>query len=82
MRGSYARFFAMILTSTVIMWGLMYSLVLERDHLRFADTRFFMTSSRAQIRDPRVRKLADGIIAAQRREIAERDSLIHDLERE
>jgi hypothetical protein len=31
-----------------------------------------MTSERAQIRDPRVRKLADEIIEAQRREIAER----------
>jgi uncharacterized protein (DUF305 family) len=40
-----------------------------------------LTSSRAQIRDPRVRKLADGIIASQTREIAEMDSLIRELER-
>ena len=148
MKGSYARFGAMILTSTGVMFGLMYSLVVESDHIRFADTRFLMalymgammtiimlafmlhmyedkrkntaiftaaavmfvvclylarsqrtvgdvaymkamiphhsiailTSSRARISDPRVRKLADGIIAAQRREIAEMDSLIADLQ--
>jgi len=41
-----------------------------------------MTSERAHIRDPRVRKLADGIIEAQRREIAEMKYLIADLDRE
>ncbi|MEO8335054.1 MAG: DUF305 domain-containing protein [bacterium] len=149
MKGSYARFAAMLATSTVVMFVLMYSLVLEADHVRFADTRFLMalymgaamtvimlafmlgmyhdkrknaaifigsalvflvglylarsqqtigdvaymkamiphhsiailTSERARITDPRVRKLADGIISSQRREIAEMDSLIHDLGR-
>lgn len=38
-----------------------------------------LTSERAQIDDPRVRKLADGITEAQRREIGEMKSLIDDL---
>ncbi len=148
MRGSYARFFAMIVTSTAIMFALMYSLVFRAEHIWFADTRFLMalymgammaivmlafmlgmyrnkianigifagaallfaitlylarsqqtvgdvaymkamiphhsiailTSSRAHITDPRVRKLADGIIAAQKREILEMESLIRELD--
>lgn len=39
-----------------------------------------MTSRRANIADPRVRKLADGIIEAQVREIGEMKALIQDLE--
>ena len=39
-----------------------------------------LTSERARIRDPRVRQLADGIIRTQKREIAEMDRLIADLE--
>ena len=148
MHGSYKRFFAMIVVSTLIMWGLMSSLVLEADHVWFSDTRFLMalymgammtivmlafmlhmytdrrkntmiftgaaivfvaalylarsqrlagdvaymkamiphhsiailTSSRAQIKDPRVRALADEIISSQRREIGEMEGLIRDLE--
>ncbi|BBK42819.1 hypothetical protein STVA_28390 [Allostella vacuolata] len=38
-----------------------------------------LTSRRADIRDPRVRRLADGIIEAQLREIAEMERLIADL---
>lgn len=39
-----------------------------------------LTSERATIEDPRVRELADGIIEAQRKEIAEMKALISDLE--
>lgn len=39
-----------------------------------------LTSERAHISDPRVRKLADEIIEAQRREIEEMKALIKDLE--
>ena len=40
-----------------------------------------LTSSRADLRDPRVRELADSIIETQRREIAQMEALIEDLER-
>jgi hypothetical protein len=39
-----------------------------------------LTSSRARIEDPRVRKLADGIIASQTKEIGEMKNLIDDLD--
>ena len=39
-----------------------------------------LTSERATITDPRVRKLADGIIETQRREIEEMKALIKDIE--
>ena len=39
-----------------------------------------LTSERARITDPRVRKLADQIIESQRREIDEMKALIRDLE--
>ncbi|WP_435259597.1 DUF305 domain-containing protein [Thioclava sp. FR2] len=40
-----------------------------------------LTSTRAQITDPRVRELADSIIDAQNREIEQMQTLIADLER-
>lgn len=40
-----------------------------------------LTSTRARIDDPRVRKLADGIVETQKREIAEMKQLISDLEK-
>ncbi len=39
-----------------------------------------LTSERARIHDPRVRELADGILATQKKEIAEMKHLIDDLE--
>lgn len=39
-----------------------------------------LTSERARISDPRVRKLADGIIATQKREIGEMEGLIDELQ--
>lgn len=144
----YGRFAAMIATSTLVMFGLMYLNTYAFDHIFFSQTRMWMslvmgaamafvmlafmlgmyrnrgvnlaifagsilvfgislwlvrsqetvgdvsymkamiphhsiailTSERAHIRAPRVRKLADGIIEAQRREIAEMKQLVADLE--
>lgn len=144
----YARFAAMIATSTLVMFGLMYLNTYQLSHVYFSETRAFMalmmgatmavimlafmlkmhdnrranlaifagsalvfaaslwlvrsqetvddvaymkamiphhsiailTSTRAQIKDPHVRKLADGIIATQRKEITEMQALIKDIE--
>ena len=144
---SYGRFATMIVTSTVIMFGVMYLNTYALDHVTYSQTRTWMallmgavmaiimigfmwsmyknitikaailagsvvvfavslwlvrsqetvsdvtymeamiphhsiaimTSERAHIRDPRVRKLADGIIEAQVREIGEMKALIADL---
>ncbi len=145
---SYTRFFVMIATSTLAMFGLMYLNTYALDHVFYSQTRSWMalymgaamaaimlafmwkmydgkgrklavlacaalafagslymvrsqetvddvsymramiphhsiaimTSERAHIKDPRVRKLADGIIEAQVREIGEMKRLIRDLE--
>lgn len=143
----YKKFFLMILTSTLIMFGMMYLNTFEADHIFFSETRLYMalmmgaamamimlsfmlsmykdkkinkviyltsslvfalslwlvrsqatvddvsymramiphhsiailTSGRAHIKDPRVRSLADGIIATQKKEIGEMEALIKDL---
>lgn len=145
---AYTRFAAMIATSTVVMFGLMYLNTYQLDHVSFSETRAYMalvmgatmaiimlaymmgmyknrranigiiggslavfamalwlvrsqatvddvsymramiphhsiailTSERARITDPRVRMLADQIIATQRREIDEMKALILSLE--
>ena len=146
----YRNFVLMILTASVLMFCLMYLNTYQLSHVRFSQTRMFMTfimagsmalvmllfmhhmykdkranlaiaigsvalvgsglwlvrsqatvgdiawmkamiphhsiailtSERAQIADPRVRGLADGIIESQRREISEMEVLIDDLERQ
>lgn len=145
---NYARFGAMIATSTVVMYALTYLNTYQVDHIFFSETRAYMalimgatmavimlgfmlkmhtnrranigivlgsavifagalwlvrsqatvqdvsymramiphhsiaimTSERADISDPRVRSLADGIIESQRREIEEMKKLIEELE--
>lgn len=145
---SYGRFAAMIATSTLVMFGLMYLNTFALDHVTYSQTRTWMallmgavmavimlgfmwsmyknrtvnaaivgvsvlvfsaslwlvrsqetvydvsymkamiphhsiaimTSERAHIRDPRVRKLADEIIQAQLREIEEMNQMIADIE--
>lgn len=44
-------------------------------------SKAIMTSERARISDPRVRKLADEIISSQQREIGEMKALINDLQK-
>ena len=78
-----------LVTSVIVFAGALY---LVRSQDTVADVAYMkamiphhsiaiMTSRRANIVDPRVRKLADGIIEAQVREIAEMKGLIADLER-
>lgn len=148
MHMSYWRFAAMIATSTIVMFGLMYLNTYALEHVLWSETRVWMalimgaamavimlsymmsmyknamvniaiyagsvivfalalwlvrsqasisdveymkamvphhsiaimTSKRAQITDPRVRKLADEIIESQLREISEMKYLIDDLQ--
>lgn len=42
-RSSYMRFGAMILTSMVVMFGLMYLNTYELSHVEWSETRFYMT---------------------------------------
>lgn len=91
MLGMYdnARANAAILAGSVIVFAGALYLVRSQDTV--ADVAYMkamiphhsiaiMTSRRAHISDPRVRKLADGIIEAQVREIGEMKALIADLQ--
>ena len=148
--GSYGRFAAMVLTSMVVMHGVMYLNTYSMDHVYFSETRVYMsllmgatmgivmlgfmrgmytdrrinaaivlgcaavfavalwlvrsqatvdqvswmramiphhsiailTSERADITDPRARKLSQGIVESQRREIEEMKQLIEELKRQ
>lgn len=79
---------AIMVTSVAV---LLFSLYLVRSQTTVNDTAWMkamiphhsiaiLTSRRADIRDPRVRQLADRIIEAQLREIAEMKQLIIELE--
>lgn len=78
-----------IFAGSVIVFGL--SLWLVRSQRTVSDVAYMeamiphhsiaiLTSKRAQIRDPRVRALADRIIQTQEREIQEMKGLIRDIE--
>ena len=78
-----------ILAGSALIFAL--SLYLVRSQVLIEDTGWMkamiphhsiaiLTSERANISDPRVRQLADEIIEAQRKEIAEMEQLIEDLE--
>ncbi len=80
---------AVLAVSAVVLGG---SLFLVRSQETIEDTSWMkamiphhsiaiLTSRRAHISDPRVRQLADQIIASQEREIREMKTLIADLER-
>ncbi|WP_404334526.1 DUF305 domain-containing protein [Planococcus sp. 11815] len=80
-----------ILAGSALIFAL--SLYLVRSQVLIEDTGWMkamiphhsiaiLTSERANISDPRVRQLADEIIEAQRKEIAEMEQLIKDLENE
>ncbi|MFL2075731.1 DUF305 domain-containing protein [Marinilactibacillus psychrotolerans] len=82
---------SMILAASVVVFGV--SLWLVRSQTTVDDTSYMkamiphhsiaiLTSERANISDPRVRELADGIIKTQKEEIQLMNNLIDDLEKQ
>jgi hypothetical protein len=91
MRGMYrdARINAAIVVGALAVGGIAFGLSQSQvlvDDVAYMEGMIphhsiaILTSERAAIDDVRVRELADGIIEAQRREIAEMDWLINDIE--
>lgn len=93
MLGMYAKpaWNAAIFAGAVVVFGI--ALYLVRSQATVEDVSWMkamiphhsiaiLTSERAKITDPRVRKLADGIIESQRREIGEMKALIKELEQQ
>lgn len=82
---------SMILAASIVVFGV--SLWLVRSQTTVDDTSYMkamiphhsiaiLTSERANISDPRVRELADGIIKTQKEEIQLMNNLIDDLEKQ
>ncbi|WP_413527330.1 DUF305 domain-containing protein [Marinilactibacillus psychrotolerans] len=82
---------SMILAASIVVFGV--SLWLVRSQTTVEDTSYMkamiphhsiaiLTSERANISDPRVRELADGIIKTQKEEIQLMNNLIDDLEKQ
>lgn len=69
---TYLRFGAMIVTSMVVMFVIMYLNTYELAHVQWSETRFFMTWVMGAAMAV--------VIEAQRREIAEMEWLIADIE--
>lgn len=85
-----ARVKCAVLACAILLAGVL--LYINRGQRLIGDTEFMKSmiphhsiainnARKADIRDPRVRKLADDIIAAQVREIREMEALIEDIER-
>jgi len=85
---NYTKFFLMLGSSFIAMYITMYLNTYEFDHVWFSLTRFYMVClgiaamALIDIQDPEVKKLAEDIIKAQRKEIEEMKAMIKRLENE